>query len=302
MTSGRRTQLIVNPFARAVTPASVAAIRRVFEPAFPIDIVSTTSPYAAASVAREAAESGTGLVIAFGGDGLVNEVVNGLVGTPAALGVVPGGTMNVFARSLGIPRQPVEAARVLVEHAQSSVSRGVDLGRANGRYFTFACGCGFDAEVAERVNGHRRAKHRLGEAYFYAAALATLATSYAVRAPYLRCEGDFGEREGVMAIVLVGRPYAYLAGRPVRLGRSRSTAPGLSLFVVRDMRLWRVPEYAAGAVLSGRLGPGAELLHGVHRVRVSSEPMVPVHVDGERLLPAPAVEIGRVEQALQVLA
>lgn len=298
----QRAQLVVNPFARVVSPASTRAVARVLAEGFSLEVSETTSPLAGTAVARQAAEGGAELIVAFGGDGLVNEVVNGLVGTGAALGVVPGGTMNVFARSLGLPRPPLEAARTLVSKAHSGAPARVDLGRANDRYFTFACGVGFDAEAAARVNGHRRAKHRLGESYFYAAAFATLMGSYSVRAPFLRCEGDFNARSGVMAIALIGRPYAYLAGRPVRLGASRTPGSGLSLFVLRDLRLWRIPEYAAGALLTGRFGRGAALFEDLRWARVSADEALPAHVDGERLVRSAAVEIEAVEAALPIVA
>lgn len=298
----QRAHLVVNPFARGVTPASARAVGRVLAEAFELEVSEMAAGLAGADVAREAARNGADLVVSFGGDGLVNEVVNGLVGTPPALGVVPGGTMNVFARSLGLPRPPLEAARLLVARARSGVSRPVDLGVANGRYFTFSCGLGFDAEAAARVDDHRRTKHRFGELYFYGAALATLATSYAFRAPFLRCEGDFEPRSAVLAIVLVGRPYAYLAGRPVHLGTSREPGSGLSLFLVRDLRLWRLPEYALGAVLTGRFGRRSSLLEDQSWIRITSEDPVPAHVDGERLVPSSTVEIEIAEAALRVVA
>jgi diacylglycerol kinase family enzyme len=301
----QRAHLVVNPFARGVTPASTRAVARVLDEGFELEVSETTSSLAGTAVAREAADRGAELVVSFGGDGLVNEVVNGLVGTPAALGVVPGGTMNVFARSLGLPRAPLEAARRLVARARSGASRLVDLGVANGRYFTFACGLGFDAEAAARVNDHRSTKHRFGELYFYAAAVATLTTSYALRAPFLRCEGDFDPQRAVMAIALVGRPYAYIAGRPLRLGGAHSgpgADSGLSLFVLRDLRLWRVPEYAMGALLTGRFGRGSSLLEGLSWIRVAADTPVPAHVDGERLPRSPAVEIKSAEGALAVVA
>jgi diacylglycerol kinase family enzyme len=298
----QRAHLIVNPFARVVTPAATRAVARVLAGGFSLEVSETTSPAGGIAAARHAADEGAQLVVAFGGDGLVNEVVNGLAGTDAALGIVPGGTMNVFARSLGLPREPVEAARFLVSRATSGPARHVDLGRANGRLFTFACGVGFDAEAAARVNDHRRAKHRWGEPYFYAAALATLVGSYSVRPPFLRCQCDVTSRTGVLAIVTLNRPYAYLAGRPVRLGTRRSRGSGLNLFVLRNLRLHRVPEYALGALFTGRFGSGAGLVEDLARVRVEADEPVPAHVDGERLPPASAVEIEAVEAALQILA
>jgi diacylglycerol kinase family enzyme len=299
--------MIVNPYSRRVTPAATRAVTRILGAGRSLRVVSTESPSGGIAAARDAVESGAELVVAFGGDGLVNEVVNGLVGSNVPLGVIPGGTMNVFARSLGLPRVPGEAARHLAARAGDGIRTAMDLGCANDRWFTFACGMGFDAEAATRVNGHPRAKHRYGEPYFYAAALATLVGSYAVKAPFLRCTGDFRARRGVLAIALVGRPYAYLAGRPIRLGRGtgrspRRAAAGLSLFVLRDMRLRRVPEYALAALFTGRFGPGTDFVEGLRSLRVDADEPIPAHVDGERLPFARSVEVRFVRAALTVVA
>ncbi|MGH2690049.1 MAG: diacylglycerol/lipid kinase family protein [Actinomycetota bacterium] len=296
-----QAHLIVNPSARAVTPSQTRAVAAALAGVVHLDVSVTASAGAAVSQARSAARGGADVVIAFGGDGLVNGVVNGLVGTEAALGVVPGGTMNVFARSLGAPRGPIEAARRLAERIGGGDVTRVDLGRANGRFFTFSCGSGFDAEAAARVEGHRRAKHRLGEPYFYAAAVTTLVASYAVRSPFLRCDGPFTPRRAVMAIALTGRPYAYLAGRPVRLGRGARPSEGLSLFVVPELRVWRMPGYALGVLGSGRFGPGAELIEGLPSLTISSARPFAAHVDGEGLEPSDRVELEYVASALPVV-
>src|SRR5438128_369450 len=146
--------------------------------------------------------------------------------------------------------------------------RRMSLGLANDRYFTFACGCGFDAEAAARVESHRSAKRRYGEPYFYAAALATFAASYAVKKPFLTCEGEFGTEEVVLAVGLVGHAYAYLAGRPLRLSPNGPPDGGLGLFMVRRLSFVHLPRYAFGAV-TGRFGPGAVSLAELDEFSVS---------------------------------
>lgn len=112
-----------------------------------IDVVPTEYMGHATALAREAADRGWSAVIACGGDGTLNEVVNGVVGTPTAVGVVRGGMGNVFAKEIGVPRPPELAIEALL-----SGGRGwFDLGIAGGRYFLLMCGVGFDATIINRV-------------------------------------------------------------------------------------------------------------------------------------------------------
>src|SRR5712691_6005 len=194
-----RAHLIMNPEARGVTPSLQHLMTTALEARFRLKVTETHARDVGVEVARDAVDDGAELLIAFGGDGLVNEVVNGMAGSDATLAIIPGGTMNVFARNLGIPTNPADAADHILGHAGHIVPRRLPLGLANDRYFTFACGCGFDAEAAGRVEAHGGAKRRYGEPYFYAAALATFAASYATRQPFLTCEGEFGAEEVVLA-------------------------------------------------------------------------------------------------------
>lgn len=280
-----------------MTPALLRVITAALESRLKLEVTETHARDAGIEIGRNAAGSGCELVIAFGGDGLVNEVVNGIAGTDAALGIIPGGTMNVLARNLGIPRDPLKAADHLLQRVGEVEPHLLALGRANERYFTFACGCGFDAEVAARVESHREAKRRYGEAYFYAAALGTFTSAYLTRRPYLYCEGSFGTREAVMAIALTAGPYAYLAGWPVRLAVSRPANGAMQVFLLRRLVPQRLPLYAAG-VLSGRFGRHSSSYSGIGEMLVTGREPVPYHVDGESL---PAVDRVHVRMSGDVL-
>ncbi|MGH2706479.1 MAG: diacylglycerol/lipid kinase family protein [Actinomycetota bacterium] len=292
-----RAHLVMNPEARRVTPALLRVIAAALESRLKLEVTETHARDAGIEIGRNAAGSGCELVIAFGGDGLVNEVVNGIAGTDAALGIIPGGTMNVLARNLGIPRDPLKAADHLLQRVGHPEPHLLALGRANGRYFTFASGCGFDAEVAARVEAHREAKRRYGEAYFYAAALGTFTSTYLTRRPYLRCEGSFGTHEAVLAIALTAGPYAYLAGWPVRLAASPQANGAMQVFMLRRLVPQRLPLYAAG-VLSGRFGRHSSSYSGIGEMTVTGREPVPYHVDGESL---PAAEHVHVRMSGDVL-
>lgn len=297
----QRAQLIMNPEARRVTPAMQRVVESALRARFKLDAVVTKARDSAIEVARDAVESGAELIVAFGGDGLVNEVVNGIAEGDATLAIVPGGTMNVLARNLGIPKDPLEATDKILRSAGTVAPKEIRLGLAGDRLFTFVCGCGFDAEVAEWIETHKPSKRRFGEPYFYAAGVTTFLRRYAGRRPYLRCEGDFGTAEGVLAMGLRSSHYAYLAGRPVRLGHSDPDDDKVDLFLLRDMRPWRLPAYALGAFVTGRFGADSLRAQGLESFTVSSGSAFPVHVDGEPIEPVSRLEVGVSPKKLKVL-
>lgn len=279
----------MNPEARKVSPAIRRVVHAALEGQFKLESTVTEARHAAIDVARKAVEDGNELIIAFGGDGLVNEIANGVAESDAVLGIIPGGTMNVFARNLGVPTDPLEAVDRILSHPGEIEPHAVSLARANDRYFTFACGCGFDGEAAARVEEHYATKRRFGEPYFYAAAFATFIASYAKRAPFLRCEGSFGSMEAVGVIALNAGPYAYLAGRPVRLLPKGTERGGFGLFVLKQLQWWRLPNYTLGAFLTGRFGGGSESFADVRSATVSSDEPFLLHADGEPLEPVEKV-------------
>jgi len=141
--------VILNPTAgRGIPVGAELRIERAFRKCgFPCEIVQTEKAGDGSALARKAAAEGCDVVIAAGGDGTLNEVVNGLVGTRAALGILPLGTVNVLARELRIPLATAKAVRAIAE----GTVKNIDLGCANGRYFALMAGFGFDAEVVANV-------------------------------------------------------------------------------------------------------------------------------------------------------
>ncbi|HLI55573.1 MAG TPA: diacylglycerol kinase family protein [Actinomycetota bacterium] len=292
----------MNPEARGVTPALQSLMTTALEARFALTVTGTHARDAGIEVARQAVNDGAELLIAFGGDGLVNEVVNGMAGSDAVLAIIPGGTMNVFARTLGIPANPADAAAYILKRAGDIAPRRLTIGIANSRYFTFAAGCGFDAEAAARVESHGGTKQRFGEPYFFAAALATFAATYATRRPFLNCSGSFGTQQAVLAVGSIGETYAYLAGRPLRLGPPRPPGKrGLDLFLVHRLQYVHLPRYAFGA-LTGRFGSGSETYADLDEFVVTGEGPVAYHVDGETLEPAARIHVRRAPHRINVLA
>lgn len=291
----------MNPEARGVTPPVQRVVQAALEARLKLEVAQTRARGEATEVARAAAESGIELVVAFGGEGLLNEVANGIAGSETALAVIPGGTMNVFARNLGLPKDPLEATDRLLRHANNIDPIRVPLAQAGERYFVTCCGCGFDAEAAARVEAHKSAKRRFGETYYYAAALATFATSYFGKSPFLRCEGSFGVDEGVMAIGLNAVTYSYLAGRPVRLGGSGLDEDEVALFLLRRLDYWRLPVYGLGALLTGEFGGQSLSVSGLEKFSVRGKEPFAIHVDGEPLAPTDHVVIRAAASHMKVL-
>lgn len=293
-----RAHLILNPEARAVTPALARVIRSALESHYKLEYTFTRARDSGTGVARQAAEDGASVVIAFGGDGLVNEVVNGLVGHHVDLGIIPGGTMNVLARNLGIPTDPLSAADRILGSGSNPRAR-VKLATANDRYFTFACGAGFDAEAATRVEERKASKQRFGETYFYLAATTVFVTSYFRRAPFLRVRTSQGEVEAVMAIGLNAGPYAYIIGRPVVLSEARDA--GMDLFTLRRLRYRHLLAYGLGAMLTGQFGPEATASRDVGGYEVFADEPFAVHVDGEPIASTDHLAVSTTEQWIDVI-
>jgi diacylglycerol kinase family enzyme len=295
--------LIVNPNAGRLEDATRSDVISALRARFRVEGFTTTARDSGITLASQAADGGADLVIAFGGDGHINEVANGLAGTTTALGIVPGGTMNVFARVLGIPLDPIEA----VDHLESALERAaieVPLGLMDGRYFTFSAGCGFDAEAAGRVERYVPAKRRFGELFFYWSAFRVLTGSYRHREPTMTLHGEFGEVPVAMAIVCNAGPYAYLANRPVNLTPHVDLFKGIDVFALRSMRIESLPMYAWRVAVSGDLVHHPDVFYAsdLKSFELSSEKLVHRHVDGEPLPPVHNLKFEVVPSALKVRA
>ena len=164
--SKRRMLIIVNPYATTVSDRLKSLVVYALQGRYEVEAVSTEAQNHATEIGREAINGNYDIVVAFGGDGTLNEVANGLAGTDIPVSVLPGGSTNVVARTLGIPNDVVDATEHLLGCADAFEPRAIDLGLANGRRFVFACGAGLDATAAQQVDAHPRMKHRLGP-YFY---------------------------------------------------------------------------------------------------------------------------------------
>jgi diacylglycerol kinase family enzyme len=216
----KRMLIIVNPYASTVSDRLKHLVVAALQGRYEVDSVETEARNHATELCREAADEGYDVVVAFGGDGTVNEAANGLAGSTTPLTCLPGGRTNVFCRMLGIPNDVVDATEHLLAIADDWQPRQVDLGIVNERRFLFSSGVGLDANVVERVDAHPRLKRRLGEWYFVWAAVTAFARRYVVRPPRLSLDVDGNSVHGVTAIVQNAQPYTYFDRRPIQFAEN----------------------------------------------------------------------------------
>src|ERR1700726_4362807 len=222
----RRMLIIVNPYAATVSDRLRHLVVYALQGRFEVDAVDTENRGHATEICREAALEGYDVVVAFGGDGTVNEAANGLLGSSTPLCCLPGGSANVFGKIIGIPGALVDATEHLLAMADDWNPRTVDLGVVNGRCFTFASGLGLDASVVERVDANPRMKARFGAHYFTWVAVGTYLRRYLVRPPRLRVDVAGETFEGVTAIVQNGSPFTYFQNRPIEIAEGASLHSG----------------------------------------------------------------------------
>ena len=292
----RRMLVIVNPYATTVSDRLKYLVVYALQSRYEVEAVDTKARNHATELCREAADEGYDVVVAFGGDGTVNEAANGLVGSDTPLTCLPGGSTNVFSRILGIPNDVVDATEHLLQMADRFEPRRVDLGRVNGRHFTFSSGIGLDASVTERVDSHPKLKSRFTNLYYTYAAITTFSRKYVVNPPRIRVEVDGASAEGVTMIAQNADPFTFFRDRPIRVARDGTLDDGkLSLAVLRraspvDMPtiIGRVFSSRSATVLRHRQIEGFADVEWARVTSVDGRPF-PLQVDGDYL--------GEVEEA-----
>jgi diacylglycerol kinase family enzyme len=304
-TPKKRMLVIVNPYATTVSDRLKNLVVYALQSRYAVEAVDTEKREHATQICREAATEGYDVVVAFGGDGTVNEAANGLVGSDTPLTVLPGGSTNVWCRTLGIPNDVVDATEHLLRMADDFRPRRVDLGRANERHFVFSSGIGLDASVVERVDAHPYRKARLGAWYYTYAAVATFNRRYLVRPPLVRLEAAGRTLEAVTVIVQNSDPFTYFRRRPIRVAESAGLDTGtISLAALKRATVLELPTLIP-RLFSGRARTvirhrQVEGLSGVREARVEAlgDRPFPVQVDGDYIGEFDTVEYGVVPRGL----
>lgn len=290
----RRAVLIVNPYASKVTDARAAAVADALGS---VEIVATERPGHATDLARELAGSLEALYV-FSGDGGYNEVLNG-IDRDTPVGFIPGGGASVLPRALGLPRDPVDAARRIA----SARPRRIGVGRANDRRFSFSAGIGLDAELVRRVDalGRTLERGRAGNLAFAWTAVRFLTERRARFEPALEIRGH---GRAAFALVANTDPYSYAGRVPLRVAPRARFELGLDVVAPRVVRAAALPRYL-GYVLLGRGHDRATdllYLHDRDRVEIVCDAPMPLQVDGEDLGDVREVVLEAERDAVTVLA
>lgn len=303
--AGVRALLVVNPQATATTVGGRDVLAHALASQVKLEVVETDYRGHALAVARGAAREGIDLVVAHGGDGTVNEVVNGLLahgpGDTPSLGVVPGGSANVFARALGISRDPVEATYQLLRAIEGGHSRSVGLGKADERWFTFNAGLGWDADVVAAV-ADRRGKQTNALLYMRSAVTCYFRSPSGKLPLTVEVPGE-QPIEVRTAFVSNTDPWSYLGPRPVHLNTGTSFDAGLGLFALRKLGLGTVFRHVRQALREEAEQRGRRLVRydDLEKLGVSSAEPVNFQVDGDPVGQRTHVEFVSVPHALDVL-
>ena len=320
-----RALLVVNPAATTTSARTRDVLIHALASEMKLDAVTTEYRGHARDLGRQAAESGeVDLVVALGGDGTVNEVVNGLLHAGPdpehlpGLAVVPGGSTNVFARALGLPNQPVEATGVLLDALREGRERTVGLGLTSGtpgsedeavpsRWFTFNAGLGFDAGVVGRVEQQRERGRKSTHALYMRQVVRQLLGDPHRRNGMitLELEGEEQVEDLVLSIVSNTSPWTFLGNRPIYAAPQASFDTGLDLFGLTRMSTPAVARYGTQLLTSsperGPRGKHAVTRHDLTRFTLHSKVPLPLQMDGDHLGLRTSVTFTGVRRALRVI-
>jgi diacylglycerol kinase family enzyme len=305
----KKMLVIVNPYATTVSDRLKNLVVYALQGRYDVEAIDTQAQGHATELCHEAAEAGYDVVVAFGGDGTVNEVANGLAGTDTPLTCLPGGATNVYCRTLGIPADVVDATEHLLGIADDFRPRRVDTGLVNGRHFVFASGVGLDASVVERVDAHPYRKARFGEYYFTWAAISSFNKTYLVKPPRVKVEVRGESVDAVTVIVQNSDPFTYFGSRPIRICEGAGLDTGmLGLTVLRRATLLEMPTLIprifsgrSSSVVGHRQVTGFDPVEQLSVTSADARPF-PVEADGDFLGSFERVDYGIAPRSLAVVA
>ena len=279
--------VVVNRKASSVSSRRIEEVREILGARFELDMVDTNDRGHARVLAAEAAARGAGAVVVLGGDGTQNEAANGLVGTSTALAVLPAGSTNVFARTIGLPNDTGAACRKLLDALERQSVRRVGLGTANGRHFLFHVGMGFDAAVVREVERRSSLKRLLGQPAFVIAGVSAW-VGHDRRRPLLEVEADGrsldGEGPAHLVVCLKTNPYTFLGKRPLDLAPDAGFDRGLAVVRLRTLALLPLLSVLTSAVGVGRPlqeHAGVDYSYDHTEVVVRGRAPFPWQVDGD---------------------
>jgi len=302
-----RVLLIVNATASSVTARRRVIIQKALGADHDLEVVETSRRGHAARLARGAAAEGVEVVAVLAGDGTLNEAADGLVGTDTAIAPLPGGSTNVYARSLGIPDDPVEAAGELLDALDRKSFRRIGLGRIGDRHFLFHCGVGFDAAVVEAVERRAAFKRYAAHPLFVMAAFDTWLRTYDHSHGRFAVTFPDGETVPDATFLIISKvsPYTYLGHRSITVAPAATLDSALSFTVIRARHTPGILSIAARAFLSTKaLHRQRDVVQrdGVTAATITSEEPFPYQVDGDFLGDVRRLDVAYVPDAITLVA
>ncbi|MEV6278366.1 diacylglycerol kinase family protein [Nocardia sp. NPDC051832] len=309
-----RTLLIVNPNATSTTPETRDLLAHALESRTQLTVAHTQHRGHAAELAQWASTNEMDLIVVHGGDGTVNETINGFLPLPQVddgqvwrprLGVIPGGSANVFARALGISPDPVTATNQLIDLLTVNRDRKIGLGLADDRWFTFSAGVGLDADVCEAIDASRANGHPATPARYLRTTVRQFFKAKG-KEPSVRVQvpGHAPVDEVHYAFVTNTSPWTYLNATPVHTNPGTTFEAGLGVFAVRSMDV--VPTLLlARQLLAADGNPKSRNLFredDVPSVRIESPVPIGLQIDGDFIGKRNVVDFTSVPGVLEVVA
>lgn len=319
-----RGLLVVNPQATTTSPRTADIIVSALSAQLDLEVVPTGHRDHARELGQQARRDNLDVIVTFGGDGTVNEVVNGLmaqypdgdaqsVQPGPIVAPVPGGSANVFARALGLPRDPVEAAGEILASLRAGSTRRIGLGRADildphggqsQRWFTANAGVGIDAGVIEAMEAQRTEGHSASPARYLRTAVRQFWTADRSEPAVSVQRGDEVVSGVFWAIVQNTSPWTYLGALPIDACPDASFDTGLDLFALRRMGLLTATRAARRLLANSRAGSTKRSItvwHDTQEVTLHADPVIAMQVDGELMGPVRAVRFISVANAISTV-
>lgn len=306
-----RALLVVNPKATSTTERTRDVLVHALSSDLTLELVATQHRGHALELARQARRDRLDLVVTLGGDGTVNEVVNGLLEEGPgpevpALALVPGGSANVLARALDLPHDPVEATGQLLEAIREERTRAIGLGTADDRWFTFCAGLGLDAEVIAAVERARARGVRATPALYVRSAIREFFRSTDRDDPLLTLErpGHDPVHEIFLAIIQSTSPWTYLGGLPVNPCPQASFDTALDLVALRSLGVASTLRHVRQILTPNGTPPrGRDVvaLHDVSEFTLYARRPVAFQLDGDHLGQRTSITCRDHPQALRVM-
>jgi diacylglycerol kinase family enzyme len=305
-----RGMLVVNPTATTTTESVRRVITQALSHQLDLDVVTTTHPGHGRDLGERARDQELDVVVTLGGDGTINECVNGMLsrGTGPqvpALATIPGGSGNVLARSIGFPKDPVDATAIILAGLVDRRFRTISLGLANERWFTMSVGMGLDAEIIAAMEEQRSVGRKASPSRYFATTLRQyFARTNRKDAPatILRPEAE-PVNNVFVAIVQNAAPWTFFGDLAVNPSPSAHFDADLDLFAIQDLRVLPSLRWTRRLLMGSRAGSakGLTVAHDVPELSLMAKQPTAVQLDGEALGNMTRVDVRSVRQALRLV-